>query len=260
MKKKIIAAILLSLCIACLSLFAAGCSDNSAELEAQIDGLQQKIDELIEDMGKIEDQIDKISVDSEILEFTKVGAVCEIQNYVYEAECKNFYSADNWQKITEIESEAVESINNADNYISISAVVKNTISEIDKTETIIAAASEYSLQEAADAELISHSSLVKMADINNHFGPYNEADFKPKYSRVIKEAYGKAENLSEDDIHIDYLGEYPLLGKDGSCLACIVFPKGQGSAPEFETMIVDDVEFYFLPGCEMTIWIIEVVE
>ena len=46
MKKKIIAAILLSLCISCLSLFAAGCSDNSAELEAQIAELVERYSDL----------------------------------------------------------------------------------------------------------------------------------------------------------------------------------------------------------------------
>ena len=46
MKKQIIVAILLSLCIACLSLSAAGCSDNSAELEAQIAELVERYSDL----------------------------------------------------------------------------------------------------------------------------------------------------------------------------------------------------------------------
>ena len=54
MKKKIIAAILLSLCIACLSLFAAGCSDNSAELEAQIAELTERNEQLEEENEKLQ--------------------------------------------------------------------------------------------------------------------------------------------------------------------------------------------------------------
>lgn len=54
MKKQIIAAILLSLCIACLSLFAAGCSDNSAELEAQIAELTERNEQLEEENEKLQ--------------------------------------------------------------------------------------------------------------------------------------------------------------------------------------------------------------
>ena len=54
MKKKIIVAILLSLCIACLSLFAAGCSDNSAELEAQIAELTERNEQLEEENEQLQ--------------------------------------------------------------------------------------------------------------------------------------------------------------------------------------------------------------
>ena len=54
MKKKIIAAILLSLCISCLSLFAAGCSDNSAELEAQIAELTERNEQLEEENEQLQ--------------------------------------------------------------------------------------------------------------------------------------------------------------------------------------------------------------
>ncbi len=54
MKKKIILAILLSLCIACLSLFAAGCSDNSAELEAQIAELTERNEQLEEENEQLQ--------------------------------------------------------------------------------------------------------------------------------------------------------------------------------------------------------------
>ena len=54
MKKQIIVAILLSLCIACLSLFAAGCSDNSAELEAQIAELTERNEQLEEENEKLQ--------------------------------------------------------------------------------------------------------------------------------------------------------------------------------------------------------------
>ena len=54
MKKQIIAAILLSLCIACLSLFAAGCSDNSAELEAQIAELTERNEQLEEENEQLQ--------------------------------------------------------------------------------------------------------------------------------------------------------------------------------------------------------------
>ena len=54
MKKQIIAAILLSLCIACLSLFAAGCSDNRAELEAQIAELTERNEQLEEENEKLQ--------------------------------------------------------------------------------------------------------------------------------------------------------------------------------------------------------------
>ncbi len=54
MKKQIIAAILLSLCIACLSLSAAGCSDNSAELEAQIAELTERNEQLEEENEKLQ--------------------------------------------------------------------------------------------------------------------------------------------------------------------------------------------------------------
>ena len=54
MKKQIIAAILLSLCISCLSLSAAGCSDNSAELEAQIAELTERNEQLEEENEKLQ--------------------------------------------------------------------------------------------------------------------------------------------------------------------------------------------------------------
>ena len=54
MKKQIIAAILLSLCISCLSLFAAGCSDNSAELEAQIAELTERNEQLEEENEQLQ--------------------------------------------------------------------------------------------------------------------------------------------------------------------------------------------------------------
>ena len=54
MKKQIIVAILLSLCIACLSLSAAGCSDNSAELEAQIAELTERNEQLEEENEQLQ--------------------------------------------------------------------------------------------------------------------------------------------------------------------------------------------------------------
>ena len=54
MKKKIIAVMLLSLCIVCISLFAAGCGDNGAELEAQIAELTERNEQLEEENEQLQ--------------------------------------------------------------------------------------------------------------------------------------------------------------------------------------------------------------
>lgn len=254
MKNKLIT-ILLGVCVIPFTLFTVACSDTD-----EIEKLQMYISELMEDVDKLEERLDEFIIDSEVLEFTKAGAVAEIQDHISEADSAYFFTDSNWQRIKAIENKAVEIINNADNYTTISDTVENAVAEIKKIKTVTSTAVEYSLQDAVDSGLIAYDTLLKLADINNHFGPYNESDLKPKYSDAIKEAYGKAENLAKDEIYIEYFGSYPVSGADNSFLACIVFPNSQGSAPEKYAVEIEGVEFWFLPGCEITIWCIELDE
>lgn len=251
MKSKLIT-ILLGVCIIPFTLFTVACSDTN-----EIEKLQMYISELMEDVDKLEERLDGVVIDAEVLEFIRAGAVAEIRDYIGKADGEYFFTDSNWQRIEAIENKAVEIINKADDYTTIKHAVENAAIEINEVETVTATAVEYSLQDAVDSELIAYDTLLKMADINNHFGPYNEFDLKPKYTDAIKEAYGKAENLAKDEIYIEYFGEYPVSGSDNSFLACIVFPDSQGSAPERYAVEIGGVEFWFLPGCEITIWCIE---
>ena len=268
MKSKLIT-ILVCTSISVAVLFAAGCKDNTAELGKQVgnlqqhtEDLQQQVTDLTDYIDKIEGHINDISIDAEALEFAKLGAIADVQACADKADDENFYTESNWQRIETIENQAVESINNADNYATIKLAVENAVAEIGEVPTTTATAIGYSLQEAVDGKLLDIDNLRKIAAVNNYFDLYGAAGLKSKYVQAIKATYGKAENLEEDEIHLDYFGEYDIWGQDGSCFACVVYPVGMGSSDGHtsgHTVVVGGVEFFF-PGCDVTIWVMQLAE